>query len=216
MSATMAMRLVNSALFGLVVWITAVSPAGAKYQVLGRAPDTYLDQTQQAEFHRRLMQEYGTYQKHKSAKVRAWFGELSQTNTTEELALLQNVYNLAHRYVVYKEEREDVWYTVGETIPRGYGDCDDYANLYITSAMLLGYDLSRLWLVAGHFYGRYGKIGHAIAVVDGKSGEQWVLDNLYNRVVPEDKHKLFKPVYSINIERQAVFIQINTQFSDVW
>jgi predicted transglutaminase-like cysteine proteinase len=210
------MRLVNSAFFSLVIGITAISPAGAKYLVLGKAPESYLNQTQQAEFHRRLMQEYGSYQKHKSAKVRTWYGELSQTNTAEELALLQNVYKLAHRYVVYKEERDDVWYTAGETIPRGYGDCDDYANLYITSAMLLGYDLNRLWLVAGYFHGRYGKIGHAIAVVDGTTDEQWVLDNLYKRVVTEDKHKLFKPVYSINIERQAVFIQINTQFSDVW
>jgi predicted transglutaminase-like cysteine proteinase len=210
------MRLVNSALFSLVICITAISPAGAKYLVLSKAPESYLNQTQQAEFHRRLMQEYGSYQKHKSAEVRAWFGELSQTDTAEELALLKNVYKLAHRYVVYEEERDDVWYTAGETISRGYGDCDDYANLYITSAMLLGYDLSRLWLVAGYFHGRYGKIGHAIAVVDGKNDEQWVLDNLYKRVVTEDKHKLFKPVYSINIERQAVFIQINTQFSDVW
>jgi predicted transglutaminase-like cysteine proteinase len=210
------MRLVNSALFSLVICITAISPAGAKYLVLSKAPESYLNQTQQAEFHRRLMQEYGSYQKHKSAEVRAWFGELSQTDTAEELALLKNVYKLAHRYVVYEEEREDIWYTAGETISRGYGDCDDYANLYITSAMLLGYDLSRLWLVAGYFHGRYGKIGHAIAVVDGKNDEQWVLDNLYKRVVTEDKHKLFKPVYSINIERQAVFIQINTQFSDVW
>lgn len=210
------MRLVNSALFSLVIGITAISPAGAKYLVLSKAPESYLNQTQQAEFHRRLMQEYGSYQKHKSAEVRAWFGELSQTDTAEELALLKNVYKLAHRYVVYEEEREDIWYTAGETISRGYGDCDDYANLYITSAMLLGYDLSRLWLVAGYFHGRYGKIGHAIAVVDGKNDEQWVLDNLYKRVVTEDKHKLFKPVYSINIERQAVFIQINTQFSDVW
>ena len=210
------MRLVNSALFSLVICITAISPAGAKYLVLSKAPESYLNQTQQAEFHRRLMQEYGSYQKHKSAKVRTWYGELSQTDTAEELALLKNVYKLAHRYVVYEEEREDIWYTAGETISRGYGDCDDYANLYITSAMLLGYDLSRLWLVAGYFHGRYGKIGHAIAVVDGKNDEQWVLDNLYKRVVTEDKHKLFKPVYSINIERQAVFIQINTQFSDVW
>ena len=209
------MRLVNSALFGLVIWITAVSPAAAKYQVLGKAPDSYLDQTQQVQFHRRLMQEYGAYQKHKSARVRAWYGELSGTKPAEEFALLAHVYRLAHRYVVYEQEREDIWYTAGETISRGYGDCDDYANLYITSATLLGYDLSRLWLVAGYFYGRHGKIGHAIAVVDGKSGEQWVLDNLYQRVVPEDKHKLFKPVYSINIERQAVFIQINTQFSEL-
>ena len=212
----MVVRLVNSALFVLVIWVTAVSPAAAKYQVLGKAPESYLNRTQQAEFHRRLMQEYGTYQKHKSAKVRAWFGELSKTNTAEELVLLQNVYKLAHRYVVFKKEREDVWYTAGEVIPRGYGDCDDYANLYITSAMLLGYDLSRLWLVAGYFHGRHGKVGHAIAVVDGKSNEQWILDNIYRRVVPEDEHKLFRPVYSINIERQAVFIQINTQFSDVW
>lgn len=212
----MAMRLMNSALFGLAIWMMAISPVAAKYQVLGKAPASYLDQTQQAVFHRRLMQEYKTYPKHKSARVRAWYDELSQTKTAEELALLKNVYRLAHRYVRYKAEREDVWYTAGETIPRGYGDCDDYANLYITSAMLLGYDLDRLWLVAGHFSGRYGKVGHAIAVVDGENGEQWVLDNLYKRVVPEDTHKLFKPVYSINIERQAVFIQINTQLSDVW
>lgn len=209
------MRLVNSALFSLVIWITAVSPADAKYLVLGKAPESYLDQTQQVKFHKRLMQEYDSYHKHKSAKVRTWYGELSGADTAEEFALLAHVYRLAHQYVVYEEERDDIWYTAAETISRGHGDCDDYANLYITSATLLGYDLSRLWLVAGYFHGRHGKIGHAIAVVDGKNDEQWVLDNIYKRVVTEDKHKLFKPVYSINIERQAVFIQINTQFSEL-
>ena len=212
----MTIRLVNYAFSGLVIWMAAVSPAAAKYLVLTRAPNSYLDQTQQTEFQTRLLQEYGTYQKHESAKVRAWHGELSQTDVAQELALLKNVYTLAHRYVVYKEERDDVWYTAGETISRGYGDCDDYANLYITSATLLGYDANRLWLVAGYFHGRYGKIGHAIAVVDGINGDQWILDNLYRRVVAEDQHKLFKPVYSINVEEQAVFIQINTQFANVW
>ncbi len=196
--------------------LSGENPALAKYVVLSKAPKSFLNKTQQVQFHHRWLQEYHSYNKNKSKRVRNWYTNLISKKSTNSLAELKSLYALAERMVKYKAERTDYWSTPGETIARGYGDCDDYAHVYLTSAALLGYDQRDLWLVAGTFYGRYGPVGHAVAVVETKEGEQYVLDNLYQRVISEEKHHSFKPSYEINMEEQAAFVSVNTQFHDAF
>ncbi len=190
--------------------------AQAKYVTLSKAPKSFLNKTQQVQFHHRWLHEYHSYDKNKSKRVRNWYSALMSEKSTDSLAELKSLYGLAGRMVKYKSERTDYWSTPGETIARGYGDCDDYAHVYLTSASLLGYDMKDLWLVAGTFYGRYGPVGHAIAVIETKEGKQYVLDNLYQRVISEEKHHSFKPSYEINMEAQAAFVSVNTQFHDAF
>ncbi|WP_125911772.1 transglutaminase-like domain-containing protein [Kiloniella majae] len=195
---------------------TTTDHVHAKYVTISKAPKSFLNKTQQAQFHHRWLREFHSYNKNKSKRVRNWYQNLMAQKSSDTVKELKSLYALAGRNVKYKTERKDYWSTPGETIARGYGDCDDYAHVYLTSAALLGYDQRDLWMVAGTFYGRYGPVGHAVAVVETKSGDQYVLDNLYQRVISEEQHHSFKPSYEINMEEQAAFVSVNTQFHDAF
>ncbi|WP_421783981.1 transglutaminase-like domain-containing protein [Kiloniella litopenaei] len=195
---------------------TTADSANAKYVTISKAPKSFLNKTQQAQYHYRWLKEYHSYGKHHSQRVRAWYQNLMSKKNNDTVKELKSLYALAGRNVKYKTERKDYWSTPGETIARGYGDCDDYAHVYLTSAALLGHDQRDLWMVAGIFHGRYGPVGHAVAVVETKSGDQYVLDNLYQRVISEEQHHNFKPTYEINMEEQAAFVSVNTQFHDAF
>ncbi len=189
----------------------------ARYVVISKMPPSYADKTQQRQFHNRVLKEYRGYQKHKSAQVRGWQAHVTSIKGQDQEAQLKALYKNAHGLVQYRTERKDVWSTPGETISRGYGDCDDYAHIYIVAAALLGFDYEHLWLMAGLVSAGGSKpIGHAIAVVETRDGRQFVLDNLYGRVVPESEHKRFKPVYSINIGNQVFYAQINSALAEAF
>jgi len=200
----------------IVIIVMASLPAKAEYKVLFQAPKNYINKTQHFEFRRRLRKEVRTYDNHKLKNVRSWHGGVMQSKATDERKRLGAIYSTSHKYVRYKTERADVWYTPAESIKRGVGDCDDFANMYIVAAYLAGFDVAGMWLVAGNTYIRKKKVGHAIAVIEDSNGNQYVLDNTYGRVVLEKDHKNFKPVYSIHIEKQIAYIQVNTAFKDTF
>jgi len=196
--------------------ILASLPAKAEYKVLFKAPKGYINKTQQFKYRARLRKEIRNYDSHEVKNVRSWHDVVMQSKATDERKRLGAIYSASHKYVRYKTERVDIWYTPAESIKRGIGDCDDFANMYVTAAYLSGSDPVGMWLVAGHTYIRSKKVGHAIAVIEGADGNQYVLDNTYGRVVLEKDHKNFKPVYSINIEKQAAYMQVNTAFKDAF
>jgi hypothetical protein len=135
----------------LAVAFAITSPAAAKYVVLSKAPKGYIDKTQQAEFNKRLVRELRRYNKHKSQKVQGWHADIKKA-PGDDMAKLAEIYRVSGKRVQYKCERVDVWYTPGETISHGFGDCDDFANMYLVAARLAGVDPSRLWLVAGYYH----------------------------------------------------------------
>ena len=199
------------------VCLTAVTswalPALAQYVALSKLPKSYLDRTQQVRFHSELMMEMPSYPKHPNERVRGWHGRMVGLNGQGQPQRLDVIYRTAHGLVRYQAEARDYWHTPAQTITKGHGDCDDYANLYLVSASLAGFSLEDLWLVAGYHYGRRGRIGHAVAIVSLDNGGARVLDNLYGRVIPDDQHKAFKPVYAINWEAQMAFMAVNSKFA---
>ena len=209
---TVGSIMIGLAMIGLAMIVVGL-PAHAKYVVFTKAPKGYLDNTQQRQYAVRLDKEIGHYDTHKSDKVRLWHSEV-KLKSGDIAARLNRVYSTSGKSVRYQRERVDIWYTPGETIVRGTGDCDDFANMYLTAAYLAGIDPDGMWLVAGRIRTRSGLEGHAIAVIDASDGKQYVLDNMVGRVVQEDVHKFFKPVYSINIGKRIAYIQVNTAFKD--
>ena len=201
----------------VAVCVSAVTfwalPALAQYVALSKLPKSYLDRTQQVRFHGELVKEMPTYPKHPNERVRGWYGEMVGLNGQGQPQRLDMIYRTAHGLVRYQAEARDFWHTPAQTITKGHGDCDDYANLYLVSASLAGFGLEHLWLVAGYHYGRRGRIGHAVAIVSLDNGEARVLDNLYGRVIPDEQHKAFKPVYAINWEAQMAFMAVNSKFA---
>lgn len=158
---------------------------------------------QQEDFHHRAAEEIGNYDHSRSKSVRGWRAYLRSLEDEQQDAQLKAIYKNALGLVDYRHERKDFWSTAGETISRGYGDCDDYAHVFLTAAGLVDFDLTTAWFIAGFVSAGGSKPqGHAIAVIATYDGRQFVLDNLYGYVVPEKDHKYFKPVYAINMGEQ--------------
>jgi len=201
----------------LVVAIASFNAAEARYEVIYKLPDSFANKTQQRQYYSRVLKEYRGYAKHKSANVREWRAFLQSINGQPQEVQMKAFYKQTHGLVRYQAERGDVWSTPGETIARGFGDCDDYAHIYIMSAYLTGFDIEKIWMVAGKVSAGVSKpIGHAIAVIEINDGRQFVLDNLYGRVVSESEHKRFKPVYSINAGQQLFYAQVNTALEEAF
>ena len=192
--------------------------AEARYEVVFKLPKSYANKTQQRQFHSRVRREYSAgYQNHKSQQVRGWHANSRGLRKQDSETQLKAIYKQALTLVKYRAERKDVWSTPGETISRGFGDCDDYAHIFIVASHVAGFDLEKTWMVAGLVSaGGSRPIGHAIAVIGTNDGRQFVMDNLYGRVVSESEHKRFKPVYSINIGSQIFYAQVNTALAEAF
>lgn len=192
--------------------------AEARYEIIFKLPKSYANKTQQRQFHRRVRREYSAgYQNHKSERVRGWHAYSRGLRKQDPETQLKAIYKQALTLVKFRTERKDVWSTPGETISRGFGDCDDYAHIFIVASYVAGFDLEKTWMVAGWVSAGGSKpIGHAIAVIGTRDGRQFVMDNLYGRVVSESEHKRFKPVYSINIGSQIFYAQVNTALAEAF
>ncbi len=189
-----------------------------RYEAIFQLPPSYADKTQQRQFHSRVRKEYTRgYQNHKSAQVRGWHAHAKGLRKQSPEAQLKAIYKNALTLVKYRAERKDVWSTPDETIPRGFGDCDDYAHMFIVASYVAGFDLEKTWMMAGWVKaGGSRPVGHAITVIGTNDGRQFVMDNLYGRVVPESEHRFFKPVYSINIGSQIFYAQVNTALAEAF
>lgn len=201
----------------LAIASVSFNAAEARYVVIFQLPSSFADRTQQHRYYNRVINEYRGYSKHSSAKVREWRAFLRGIEGRSKDARLKAFYKETFGLVRYQSERGDVWSTPAETISRGYGDCDDYAHVYIMSAYLTGFDIEKLWMVTGRVSaGGSRPIGHAIALVETNDGRQFVLDNLYGRVVQAEEHKRFKPVYSINAGQQIFYAHVNTALAEAF
>ncbi|WP_340115261.1 transglutaminase-like domain-containing protein [Pelagibius sp. 7325] len=201
----------------LVLAGASFNAAEARYEVIFKLPNSFADKTQQHQYYNRLLKEYQGYAKSSSADVRAWRAFLTTIEDQPQEAQMKAFYKETFSLVKYQSERGDVWSTPGETIARGYGDCDDYAHVYIVSAYFGGFDIEKIWMVAGQVSAGGSKpVGHAVAVMEIDDGRQFVLDNLYGRVVPDSEHKRFKPVYSINAGQQMFYALVNTALAEAF
>ena len=133
---------------------------------------------------------------------------ISNTDTADTREQLEHIFTVTNARITYQEERADVWQSTGETISRGYGDCDDFVAAYLTAAILLGYQKNELWWVVGYVNGRQGRIGHAIALIGLDDGSAHILDNRARRVIPMSEYFLLDPVYGINVGQRAVWTGI--------
>ena len=187
--------------------------ARAQYSAVFLLPSLSVEKAPYKALHDRQSGELTSYQDHASPLVREWYAHLKSLSDASDEAKLAAIFAKTHELVRYRPERNDVWSTAAETIARGYGDCDDFANLYIIAAALTGFDMARAWMAIGYAHepGRPPQ-AHAVAVIGTKDGQQYVLDNLNSEIVPDDRHVAFRPVYSINIDDQRSYFLVNSSF----
>lgn len=92
--------------------------------------------------------------------------------------------------------KSDFWATPVEFLSRS-GDCEDYAIAKYVTLRLLGVPEQVLRLVVLHDTRR--DLVHAVlAVTDGE--DRLILDNLYDRVLPEASLPQYRPYYSVNAD----------------
>ena len=192
-------------IIGLVGSI-AVPMSHADYRRLFKAPADYIKKTQCPDVRERTKREYDLgYDKHHSPRVRAWYSDVMSISGADQAKQLQQISAVTNARIEYREERAEVWSTPGESISRGYGDCDDFVAAYLTAAVILGFKKDGLWFVVGYVNSRRGRIGHAIAIVALEDGSGHIFDNRARRVLPKGDYFLLDPVYGVNVGERAVW-----------
>jgi predicted transglutaminase-like cysteine proteinase len=191
------------------VGFVAAPVSHADYRKLLPAPAGYFKKTQYPQVRERALREFDIgYGQHPSPRVRAWHREISSIPNANQKKHLEHIFAVTNAFITYQAERADVWQTAGETISRGYGDCDDFVAAYLTAAVLLGYRKNELWWVVGYVNTQRGRIGHAIALIVLNDGSAHILDNRARRVIPMSEYFLLDLVYGINVGERAVWTGI--------
>lgn len=83
----------------------------------------------------------------------------------------------------------DYWATPAETLKKKAGDCEDVAIGKLWNLKLAGYPASslELYYIIIDQPGDSERLGHMVAVVQGKFGTRYVLDNLLDNVLPYEQ-----------------------------
>ena len=191
------------------VGFVAAPVSYADYRKVLKAPDGYFKKTQYPLLRERAIREFNIgYDKHPSPRVRAWHRDVLSISNADQRKQLEHIFAVTNAHIKYQKERADHWATAGESLARGYGDCDDFVAAYLTAAVLLGYQENGLWWVVGYVNSRRGRIGHAIALIVLDDGSGHILDNRARRVIPMSDYFLLDPVYGINVGERAVWTGI--------
>ena len=188
------------------VGFVAAPVSYADYRKLMRAPDGYFKKTQYLEVRERARREFGVgYENHPSQRVRDWHRDVLSISNADRVKQLQHIFAVTKARIKYQEERTDHWSTAGESIDRGYGDCDDFTAAFLTAALILEFRRNGLWFVAGYVNTRRGRIGHAVAMVRLDDDSGYVLDNRAWRVIPINDYFLLDPIYGVNVGEGAIW-----------
>ncbi len=192
------------------VGFVAVPASHADYRKVFKAPAGYFKKTQYLQVRERTIREYEIgYDKHSSPRVRVWYKDIFRISKANQLLQLQQIFAITNARIKYQRERTDHWATVGESLARGYGDCDDFVAAYLTAAVLLGYKKKGLWWLVGYVNSRRdGRIGHAIAIIVLDDDSVYILDNRARRVIPMSEYFLLDPVYGINLGDREIWTGI--------
>ena len=181
----------------------------ADYRKLFKAPVGYFKKTQYLQVRERTLREYNLgYDKHPSLRVRLWYKDMFLISKANQLLQLQQIFATTNIRIKYQSDRAEHWATVGESLARGYGDCDDFVGAYLTATWFLGYRTNGLWWVVGYVNSRRGRIGHAIAIIVLDDGSAHILDNRAHRVIPMSDYFLLDPVYGINVGDREIWTGI--------
>lgn len=126
----------------------------------------------------------------------------TQVTSPRSFASIEEVNIWVNKAILYRKDRTDHWQSPRETLDSGRGDCEDYALL--KQAILVACSLVEeqdTYLVVGRDVMLRGDHAVLVVVVDGQN---LVLDNVTNNVVPDTSYIDFKPVYSFSGERMWV------------
>ncbi len=135
-----------------------------------------------------------------TAALAAWHELLQAQAGRTRLQQVRAVNEFVNRWP-YRPDQEnygksDYWATPSEFFARS-GDCEDYAITKYVTLRLLGFSPDELRMVVVKDVRR--NLAHAILAVT-VAEENYILDNLAERALPQSEVTHYKPYYSVNEE----------------
>lgn len=135
-----------------------------------------------------------------SARLRAWRRAVRAAGGRPLPEMLERVNRFVNRFRYRPDAAawgtSDYWATPLEFFDRS-GDCEDYAIAKYVTLRLLGVPERAMRLVVLRDTRR--DLVHAVLTVT-EGHRRLVLDNLYDRVLPEERLPQYRPYYSVNAE----------------
>lgn len=98
----------------------------------------------------------------------------------------------------YRADVVDEWSKPGDTLARGYGDCEDWSIAARALLLAAGFPDEKLWLIVARDL--IVRIDHAFLI----AGDD-VLDNRSHKLIPLVRLSDYRPVYGFSGDRQYLF-----------
>jgi predicted transglutaminase-like cysteine proteinase len=152
-------------------------------------------------FYQKLTATYGESAKNRAQK---WRDIIIDNQSNSDWSKINDVNFFFNKTITYEDDlklwgKKDYWASPVETIGRGKGDCEDFAIAKYFTLTSLGVDPNKLRLM----YVRQLTVNqpHMVLIYfENLKETPFVLDNFNPRVLPANKRRDLKPIYSFNAQ----------------
>lgn len=173
----------------------------ALFLLISSPVSSFLEEHFTPEFYQRISSVYGD---DAEKRARAWQQLLVESSDNNDWNKINKINRFINQNVSYETDlplwgKKDYWASPVETIGRGQGDCEDYAIAKFFSLLAVGIPESKLRLM----YVRQLDVNqpHMVLIYfENKKAMPLVLDNFNQRILPANKRRDLKPIYSFNGE----------------
>ena len=146
------------------------------------------------------------FEAHCTARKQAVKEAMAKLADSSFYSKLVEINSTVNRLIAYKTDVNtygmlDYWATYGETLAKGQGDCEDYANLKLALLTKLGIPATSMSLVVLKDQRR--QIFHAVLAVSTNRGH-FILDNVRNEIVTDRQLPDYMPLYSFSAGRSWI------------
>lgn len=137
-----------------------------------------------------------------STLTKAWHKVIKDNRDEDNWRKINSANNFFNKNIAYKRDHEhwnkkDYWATPIESIGTGAGDCEDYAIAKYFTLIAMGVDESKLRMMYVKAL-KWNEPHMVLVYFKEKKAMPLVLDNMNPKVLPANKRRDLRPVYSFN------------------
>lgn len=139
-----------------------------------------------------------------SELTKAWHKVIKDSRDEDNWRKINSANNFFNKNITYKRDHEhwnkkDYWATPIESIGTGAGDCEDYAIAKYFTLKAMGIDESKLRMMYVKAL-KWNEPHMVLIYTKDKRAVPLVLDNMNPKVLPANKRRDLRPIYSFNAE----------------
>ncbi|MCU7837140.1 MAG: transglutaminase-like cysteine peptidase [gamma proteobacterium symbiont of Taylorina sp.] len=148
-----------------------------------------------------IEKKHGTKVSDRFIKWKQFVAENQDKSESEKLKLTNDFFNRQLIWIEDKKlwKKKDYWATPMETLIKRAGDCEDFTIIKYFTLISLGVPVSHLKLTYVKAL-KYNQAHMVLTYSETKRSVPLVLDNINKKILPANKRKDLKPVYSFNGE----------------